>query len=87
MDFVVQNRSGQALGGLQLNVATGTSANTYAISTFAAGASTVIKVPVDQNAIKASGGLTFTTQLTNPTGVIDRVPANNRKTSTLAPVK
>jgi hypothetical protein len=86
MDFVVQNRSGQALGGLQLNVTTGGANNTYAISTLAAGASTVIKVPIDSNAVKNIGGITFATQLVNPSGVTDRVPANNRKTSTLAPV-
>jgi hypothetical protein len=85
MDFVVQNRSGQAVGGLQLNLTVGGMTNSYAISALAAGASTVIKVPVDQNAAKADGGLTFATQLVNPTGVSDRVPANNRKTTVLAP--
>ena len=40
---------------------------------------------VDPETIKAAGSLTFATQLVNPPGVIDRVPANNRRTSTLAP--
>ena len=87
MDFVVQNRSGQTVGGLQLNLTTSGTANTYSISTLGAGASTVIKVPLDQNAIKASGGVTFATQLVNPAGTIDRLPANNRRSSTLTPVK
>lgn len=86
MDFVVQNRSGQPVGGLQLNVTAGGVASTHAISTLGAGASTVIKLPVDENVIRASGGISFTSQLTNPTGVIDRVPANNRRSSTLTPV-
>ncbi|MEO7412646.1 MAG: S8 family serine peptidase [Opitutaceae bacterium] len=86
MDFVVQNRSGQPVGGLQLNVTTSGTATTYSIATLAAGASTVVKVPLDQNAIKANGGITFATQLVNPAGTTDRVPANNRRTSTLTPV-
>lgn len=85
MDFVVQNRSGQPVGGLQLNVNAGGVGTTYSISTLGAGASSVIKVPIDPAAVKANGSLTFATQLVNPTGVTDRVPANNRRTSTLAP--
>lgn len=85
MDFVVQNRSGQAVGGLQLSVTANGTTNNYAISSLAAGADTVIKVPIDQAAVNANGGLTFSTLLINPTGVNDRVPQNNRRTSVLAP--
>ena len=34
----------------------------------------------------AAGSLTYASQLVNPLGVADQVPANNRKTTTLAPV-
>jgi Subtilase family len=86
MDFVVQNRSSQPVGGLQLNIAAGGVTSTYAISTLGSGASTVIKLPVDQNAIRANGSINFSSQLVNPAGITDRVPSNNRRSSTLAPV-
>jgi hypothetical protein len=86
MDFVVQNRSGQSVGGLQLSVTTSGVANTYAISPLPAGGSAVIKVPLDISAIKTNGGVSFSTQLLNAAGTIDRVPANNRRSSSLAPI-
>jgi hypothetical protein len=87
MDFVVQNRSGQAVGGLQLNVTSNGVNTTYAVPLLAAGASTVITAPVNQVAVKAAGSATYTSQLVNPTGVVDRVPANNRRSTVLTPVK
>lgn len=87
MDFVVQNRSGQGVGGLQLNVATNGVNTTYAVPLLAAGASTVIKVPVSSAAIKAAGSATFASQLVNPSGVVDRFPANNRRSTVLTPTK
>jgi hypothetical protein len=42
-------------------------------------------MPVDQEQLKASDGLVFRTQLANPGGIADQVPANNRRTSSLAP--
>jgi hypothetical protein len=86
MDFVVQNRSGQSVGGLQLNLTAGGVSSTQAVPPLAAGASTVVTVPVNQAASKTEGGITFATQLLNPGGIVDRVPANNRKSSVLAPV-
>jgi Subtilase family len=86
MLFVLQNRSAQAIGGLQFNVTTGTTTTAHGVSALAAGASTVIKVPVNQTALNASGSIAYTTQLLNPGGVTDRVPANNRKSSVLSPV-
>ncbi|HEX2853862.1 MAG TPA: S8 family serine peptidase [Opitutaceae bacterium] len=87
MDFVVQNRSGQGVGGLQLNVATNGVSTTYSVPLLAAGASAVIKVPVNQVAIKATGSATYATQLVNPSGITDRVPANNRRSTVLTPAK
>lgn len=85
MQFVVQNRSSQAIAGLNLNVTTGADATAYAIPSLGAGESYVVKVPVDDAALKAAGALRFTTQLANPAGFTDRVPANNRKASVLTP--
>jgi hypothetical protein len=87
MDFVVQNRSGVPMSGLQLNVTTGDQTTTYIVKPLAAGASTVIQKPVNEAAINSSGSVTFATQLVNPGGVIDRVPNNNRKSSVLTPAK
>jgi len=87
MDFVVQNRSSQTVGGLTLNVGVGTSGNNYTVPALAPGEIYVVRTPVDDQALRASGTLTYTTQLINPIGLVDAVPANNRRSSTLtAPV-
>ena len=84
MDFVVQNRSGRAVSGMTLNVSAGTTTTSYTVPSLAAGETYVAKVPVDEITLKNSGSLTYTTQLTNPTGVVDQVPANNRRSSVLS---
>jgi hypothetical protein len=33
--------------------------------------------------LKSAGSIAFTTQLTNPLGVVDQVPANNKRSSVL----
>jgi hypothetical protein len=85
MEFVVQNRSGQGIGGMVLNVDAGGATTTYSIPLLGPGASYVVAMPVDQSQLKASHGIVFRTQLANPGGVTDQVPANNHKTSALAP--
>ncbi len=92
MQFVVQNRSGAAVAGLQLSVNTTatTTAAPPAISVppLAAGESYIATLPVDSAALKAVGTITYTTQLTTPPGLTDAAPTNNRKSSTLsAPTK
>jgi hypothetical protein len=48
----------------------------------------VVRIPVDLTAQTAGTGLKFSTQLVNPPGLTDAVPANNRKSSILsAPAK
>jgi hypothetical protein len=84
VDVVVQNRSAQAVAGMNLTVAIGAIATDYAITSLAPGASTVVKVPIDASTLRMNGTLGFTTQLTNPPGVNDKVPANNRKSSVLS---
>lgn len=91
MQFVVQNRSAAAVAGLQLSLNTtgGTTASTLiSVPSLAAGESYIATVPVDNAALKTAGTLTYATQLTNPPGLTDSAPANNRKSSTLtAPTK
>ena len=87
MQFIVQNRSGAAAAGLQLDVATTAGPNftstLFTVPPLAAGESYVATVPVDRAALKSAGTLTYTTQLTTPPGRTDCVPTNNRKSSTL----
>ena len=85
MEFVVQNRSGLPVAGLQLNVDAGGAGSTFSIPLLPAGATYVAKQPVDQAALSAAGRIEFRTQLVNPAGLVDQVPANNRKASVLTP--
>ncbi|MGH7947040.1 MAG: S8 family peptidase, partial [Opitutaceae bacterium] len=87
MQFVVQNRSGRAVSGTSLNVSVGTTSTSHTVPSLAAGETYVAKVPVSAIALKSAGSLSFTTQLTNPTGVVDQVPANNKRTSVLTALK
>jgi hypothetical protein len=83
MEFVVQNRSVQAVAGLSLDVTTNGTTNRYPISWLNSGATQVVTLPVSQTELAAQGHLDFVTQLNNPSGVTDQVPSNNRKSSSL----
>jgi hypothetical protein len=85
MEFVVQNRSGLGVGGMMLNVEADGATSTYSIPLLGPGAIYVARMPVDQEQLKAGDGIVFRTQLVNPSGIVDQVPANNRRTSSLAP--
>jgi len=87
MQFVVQNRSGRTVSGMALNVTAAGSAQTLAVPSLAPGETYVAKVPVNDIALRAAGSIAFTTQLSNPAGVVDQVPANNRRASVLTPPK
>ena len=85
MEFLVQNRSGIGVGGMVLSVDANGTTTTYSVPLLSPGASYVVKMPVDQPQLTASGGIVYRTQLINPGTFIDQVPANNRKTSALSP--
>lgn len=88
MQFVVQNRSGRPVTNLMLNVDVNGTASANVVPPLAPGEIYVIKAPVDPAKLAAGETFKFTTQLVNPPGLVDRVPANNRRASTLtAPVK
>jgi hypothetical protein len=87
MQFVVQNRSGRAVSGMSLQVSTGTTTSSYTVPSLAGGETYVAKVPVNEITLKNAGSISFTTQLTNPLGVIDQVPANNKRSSVLTASK
>lgn len=84
MDFVVQNRGALAVTGLTLAIDAAGAGSTQPVPPLAAGATYVVKVPVDPAALAAAGSMKFVTQLVNPTGLIDAVPANNRRSSVLS---
>lgn len=44
----------------------------------------VVRTPADQNQLDANGSIVFRTFLINPTGIVDQVPANNRRTNSLS---
>ncbi len=83
MEIVVQNRSGQAVSGLNLDVAVNGVDRRYPISWLSPGAVQVVQIPVAPAQIAAQGTIQFTTQLTNPSAMVDQVPANNRRLSSL----
>lgn len=85
IDFVVQNRSALAVTGLNLAIDATGKTSTQPIPPLAAGATYVVKVPVDAAALAAGTTQKFSTQLLNAPGVTDAVPANNRRSSVLSP--
>ena len=82
MEFVVQNRSGRAVSGLTLAITAGPTTTQQAVPSLAPGEAYVARMPVAET-LRRTGDVTFTTQLNNPLGVTDQIPANNRRTSTL----
>ena len=89
MQFVVQNRSGAAAAGLQLTVTTtagtATTSTLFSVPPLAIGESYIATLPVDRASPQPATSLTYVTQLINPPGRTDSVPANNRRSSTLDP--
>lgn len=83
MQFVVQNRSGRALSGLSLAITTGTVTSSQSVPSLAPGETHVVRVTVGDANLKSATTLTYSTQLINPLGVVDQVPANNRRSSVL----
>ncbi len=88
MNIVVQNRSAQTASGLQLNVDLSGVATSHPVPTLKSGTTALIQVPISAEQLATSGGIFYHTQLANPAGVVDQLPANNAKSGViLAPVK
>jgi hypothetical protein len=88
MNVVVQNRSAQAVSGLQLSMDIGGVATSHAIPSLTPGATYLVQTPVNADQLAAAGGLVYRTQLSNAGGVVDQAPTNNVKAGViLAPVK
>lgn len=87
MSFVVQNRSGQTVAGMTLSVTAGTTTRDFLIPPLTAGQSDVVRVQVDSGQLALAGRINYATTLTNPLGVTDQVPRNNRRNSVLTAPK
>jgi hypothetical protein len=88
MNVVVQNRSAQAVSGLQLSVDIGGIATSHAVPPLNPGATYLVQTPVSADQLAANGGIFYRTQLSNPQGMVDQSPANNTRAGViLAPVK
>ena len=87
MQVVIQNRSGRTVTGMSLAIAAGTTTTNSSVPSLSAGETYVAKVPVSEAALRNAAAVTFTTQLTNPLGTVDQVPANNRRASVLTTPK
>lgn len=83
-EIVVQNRSAQAVAGLDLTIDINGAAQHTPISWLAAGTTTVVKLPISSSQIAAAGSIEFRSELVNPSGITDQVPANNTRASVLA---
>jgi hypothetical protein len=84
LQIVIQNRSAQAVAGLDLNIDVNGALQHQPIAWLAAGATTVINLPISSSQLVAAGRIEFHSELLNPAGSIDQVPANNRRSSALA---
>ncbi len=88
MNIVVQNRSAQAVSGLQLDVALSGTTTRNGIPPLSPGATYLVQAPINADQLAAAGGLDFRVRLNLPDTVSDQVPANNHKSGViLAPVK
>ena len=84
MLIVVQNRSAQAVAGLDLTVDINGAAQHYPITWLAGGATTLVNLPISSSQIAAAGRIELRSELVNPAGVADQVTTNNHRSSVLA---
>ena len=85
MEFVVQNRSGSTVSGLNLYITDSLGQTGWQIPPLDPGATSTVTIPVGQLALdRAANGISFRSQLVNPSGVSDVAPSNNQKASTVS---
>lgn len=77
-NVLVQNRGNQIVDGMQLQVTVGSDPRTIGVGPLQPGASVSVPLTIDQAALQAAGQLNLDIQLTNPAGLADQVPLNNR---------
>lgn len=85
MEFVIQNRSGSTVSGMNLYITESAGQLAYQIPPLNPGASTTVSIPVNQiDLSRAVNGLSYRSQLLNPNNVTDVLPVNNQKASTVS---
>lgn len=85
MQIVVENRSGRIMSGMTLNASIAGANLKFTVPSLSPGETFVARAPTDSGALKNLGRIRVTTELTNPPGVTDQVPANNKRSSVLTP--
>lgn len=85
VEITVQNRSAQAVAGLELLVQSNEGTQRQLLPWLGPGAIAVLRVPADTAALSAGVAQVIRSQLVNPEGVVDQNPSNNLKASTLVP--
>ena len=83
LQITVQNRSGRTVSGMTLNASIAGANVKWTVPALSAGETFVARAPADAGALQRSGRIQYATQLVNPPGVIDVVPANNQRSSVL----
>jgi hypothetical protein len=81
MEFVVQNRSGSTVSNMTLNINAAGVRTSVPVPDLQSGERWSYTVPVDQGRLATEGQLTYTSQLRNPSGLVDANPGNNGKAS------
>ena len=81
VQFIVQNRGNLPVSGLSLAITTDSSSSTTSVPYLLSGATFVVNVPLNFAALPPSTSLTFSSQLTLPSGQADQVLSNNRKST------
>jgi hypothetical protein len=72
---------------MSLRVTIGTTTSNQSMPSLAAGETYVASVSVNESQLKSAGSITYSTQLVNPIGTVDQVPANNQRSSVLTAPK
>lgn len=83
MQVVVQNRSAQAITGMNLDVSVDGAVTRHPIAWLNPGGVEVVQIPVNQAQLTATGTIRIDSELTNPNGTVDQAPKNNRRSSAL----
>jgi hypothetical protein len=81
IQVVVQNRSGFTVAGAMLEISAGGVDTRQVVPSLAAGASAVLRVPVERTRVDAEGRWVLKTRLIAPGGLVDQVLANNERVS------
>lgn len=80
---VAQNRSAQGVAGLQLDISSDGGVVSRQLPWLPAGKTTTVTIPVSAAQLEKSGVVGYQAVLTNPAGLTDREPANNRRSTLL----